>query len=323
MAAGARIKRFIRKTALGTSPVPWANLGRKSHSIARSHPSRVPPLLILSVPRSGSSWVGEIMGRSDGALYLREPITQPYLAGVKDASSFFEVDPCRLPHTYRRSADNAFSGIPAFSKAITIYPSQWKLSDRHRCRPVIKEVNPLACKWLIDTYRPRIIYLIRHPAAVAESFCKMGWDGKQFKSRFTEQTLVAENFGYEPFTASFWSEIGALQAVVLRLALAYLNGYQDSRIVKYEDLCYDPITVFRRLYEFAELQWSSRVEKDIVRHSASNHPNATGAYDVYRDSLAMAEKWKTDVPKEKIAEIKEAYLSFSPAFYREEEWNCS
>lgn len=58
------------------SPVPWANWGPLSGLIARSLPTRSPAVAILSLPRSGSSWVGDMLRNTRDGLYLREPVTQ-------------------------------------------------------------------------------------------------------------------------------------------------------------------------------------------------------------------------------------------------------
>ena len=52
----------------------WAGEGKLSLQIARLLRPQMPSVLILSFPRSGSSWVGKTLGRASNALYMREPI---------------------------------------------------------------------------------------------------------------------------------------------------------------------------------------------------------------------------------------------------------
>src|SRR5262245_30987828 len=81
------------------SPVLWANFVRVSRFVAHSIPSVFPPILVISIPRSGSSWLGDSLGISSNALYLREPITQKHLAYKRLAPSFFETNSEKLPET--------------------------------------------------------------------------------------------------------------------------------------------------------------------------------------------------------------------------------
>ena len=105
----------IQKAFLKRSPVLWANMGKVSQILAHAFSTVSPPILILSIPRSGSSWVGKILGLSSTSLYLREPITQTYLSHEKvNALSVFEVTHRNLPSTYRASSAAAFIGLPIF-----------------------------------------------------------------------------------------------------------------------------------------------------------------------------------------------------------------
>ncbi len=314
------VERQIGRVLQIMSPVIWANLGSISRFLAHSIPTLSPPLLVISIPRSGSSWVGDILGLSATSLYLREPITQTYLARKGPCASFFEVNPNKLPLTYKSSADAAFEGLPKFPGSIVRYPFQWVLSGRSRRRLVIKEVNPFALDWLLNGYKPKVIYLIRHPAAVANSFFSRGWTGKQFENRFLPQTLNSESFHYNQFLHSFWAEHGALQAVLLKRCLDSLKGYQDYRIVKYEDLCEKPKDIFYELFEFGELEWSGEIAAEIDRRTKASTPYAIGKYDLERNSRDMIKKWKTEMSKDSIAQIKEAFLFYSPPYYGSDEW---
>lgn len=310
------IRRQLSKLLFPKSPVWWANYGPLSRAVAALMPTQSPPIVVLSMPRSGSSWVGKILGLSPGALYLREPITQTYLKKAEDGTpSFFEFDITRLPEGYGTAAENVFSGLPVFDHWITIFPQQWALSKRKYKRLVIKEINPFMLEWLIGNFRPRIIYLVRHPVATASSFKQLEWHGSQFEPRISRTTLRKKIPHYDKFTHSFWAEHGALQAFLLQEALKFADEYADMRLVKYKDICADPLTLFRDLYSFAQLEWNDTVERKIQNHLHSE-PNNTDPFSTYRDTAQEAKKWKKQVPAEKIAEVKDAWLSFDLPFYQ-------
>lgn len=312
-------KKQIRKI-LPYSPATWASFGPLSRFIAHSIPPASPPILVVSMPRSGSSWVGKFLGVASEALYLREPINQSYLQETGPSPSVFEVNVAKLPPAYKASAASAFAGLPVFPKFIVKYPQQWELSERRRRHVVIKEVNPLALDWIIQEYRPKVIYLVRHPAAVAYSFFRLGWTAQGFEARFSQQTRTSENFELERFRDSFWAGQGAFQAVVLKHILKLLEGYKDSTIVRYEDLCTSPTENFCRLYEFCGFDWNANLQTEIQGHSTSLKQYQVGGYDLERNSAEMISKWKTEISEENLAELRQAYLFYNPPYYGAEEW---
>jgi hypothetical protein len=300
----------------------WARFGLVSSALARALPTRSPPLLIVSLPRSGSSWVGKTLGRASDALYLREPISQSHLALNKRRGVVFNIDPSSLPPGYAASARAAFDGVPAFPANVVTFPGQWRLSARRRSRLVIKEVNPLALEWLIREYRPRIIYLIRHPAAVAASFARLGWLAEErhpdMEARFSAQRLGLTGADLGRVAGSPWAEHGALQALVMERALRTLADHDDHLVVRYEEICAEPVALFRRLFDFAGLRWDSGMEEKIVAETELAEHNRYETYSTHRSSRTLIDSWRTEVAPDALAELKRAFLSFAPAHYREE-----
>jgi hypothetical protein len=313
------VKNGIR-TVIYPGFVVWARMGFASHLLARMIRPKSPPLLIISIPRSGSSWVGEVMGLAKNAMYLREPINLTYMKNHPDGRSFFEVQPNNPPREYQTASKTAFYGLPDFPPGIVYDTSQWSLASRSGKHVVIKEINPLALEWMISSYHPRIVFLVRHPAAVANSFQKMGWMGKQFDERFTPSTLRSLDFDYQQYSRSFWTEFGAMQAHTIHLALETLARGGEHMTIKYEDLCMDPMRIFRDLYNFAGLQWGSTVEDQIIARSEDKDQHPTGRGGVFRLSSAMVNKWKDEMDSNNLEELKEAYLSFNPQYYQSDEW---
>jgi hypothetical protein len=295
----------IRRRAKWHSPkISWTKLGPVSMLLARMLKPQAPSLLILSAPRSGSSWVGETLGRAQNALYLREPITQSCLAYFRQSGHEQKVmyEPTSSPASkvFAQTARKAFSGLPPFQPWVVRFPDQWDLSLRQVRRLVIKEVNPMACKWLVERYQPRVILLVRHPAAVSLSYVKMGWLSRPVGRQ------LGENLG-----------------AVLRAALDGLMDHKDYRVVTYEELCADAIGVFRSLYEFAELEWDSTTESYIQRRSSGKDPPGRDhRYGTSRDSRSMIRAWEGQLSQEELENLRAGYSSFDLPWYRaSEDWS--
>ena len=66
--ASALIRRLQRKQR-DQRPPRWARFGAPSLWLANRVPLLQPPVVILSLPRSGSSWVGSLVGCAPNAAY--------------------------------------------------------------------------------------------------------------------------------------------------------------------------------------------------------------------------------------------------------------
>jgi hypothetical protein len=300
-----------------------ARMPLMSEMIASLAPTLRPPILVVSLPRSGSSWVGHILGGSEDALYLREPITQSYLrrAGKRDVPVVFEMGACRDERAYELFAARAFAGILRFDRDIVQFPRQWDLAGRTRKRTVVKEVNPLAIERLWERFQPRIVFLVRHPVPVMRSFHALGWNRCDFWDQFVPATLSdLERKGTIPRNANFFEQSGAFQAAVQNRAIAFLANVEHA-FVRYEDMCADPLKEFARIFDFCGLPFSAAVRAEIARSSEGSAGYTPGRYDTVRKSSDMKDRWKREVEPEQIELVRRGYFAMQPHFYSgDDDW---
>ncbi len=276
----------------------WSRLRPVREYIAARTPLLQPPVLVLSLPRSGSSWVGDVLGAAPDALYLHEPLTQTFRSGP----TLVEPDDPAVAPVYRAAADDAFAGIPRFKPRCIRFPEQWALGQRRRRRVVIKEVNPLICEWVLRDYRPRVIFLVRHPAAVCLSYDRLGWFD------LAEHQMASGEPDDTP-----WKRHGRRQGYIQQRALRALSGYAERMIVRYEDLCLRPVEVFRRLYDFAQLEWTDDTVRLIEAKSSGGDRNE--AFATERDSRRMASAWQTEIGRRELDELMAGYAAFDLPWY--------
>jgi hypothetical protein len=253
-------------------------------------------VLIVSLPRSGSSWLGLTLGSAANASYLFEPINHSWLK-TEQNDTLVQVPVTNPPLLYRQAAETVRDGLPKFAKHVVRLPQQWRLAERRRRRLVIKEVNPNASQYLLGLLRPRLIFLVRHPAAVAASLNDRGW-------------WSPESIG--------WHGMGAQQGQILRTALDSIEHYADTRIVLYEDLCKNPLACFQDLFDFAGLTWdasmAARIEQDTSEHRE-------GVYETRRHSQAMLRAWTKKLDAETVAQVRAGYAGFDLPWYQsDEDW---
>jgi hypothetical protein len=279
------------------APVPWVRHAPWTTWLTKILRTRQPGVLLLSLPRSGSSWAGEALGSATDALYLREPVTQSD-HWFHDLGTVFAIDRPELEARYEHSANKAYGGWPDFERSIVRFPERWSLVRRRFRRVVIKEVTPLACGWHIDRYAPRVVLLVRHPAAVALSWQRKGWLAADVKS---------------------WSTNGEAQGHALRVALDALNRYAAGKVVLYEELCTDPIRSFQALYAFAGLTWDVRAERFIAARTCGTNPRNT--WNTSRNSRKMIDDWRNFALPAQVHALRASFRSFGlPWYQRPEDW---
>ena len=262
------------------------------------------------------------MGSAANALFLSEPIAQSDLALAESKHVTIHFDPTDPPATYKRFADRAFCGLPTFPPWLVIKkPPQWSLFERRYRRLVIKEVKPLACGWLLKRYNPRVIFIVRHPVAVALSYLNLGWtDINVEKAPLAGRALINTSLTrwqqHLKSISDFWEQHGIMQGALLRDILDSLMDYPDYRIVLYEKLCADPIKVFPDIFDFAGLTWDRKIEKLIMERSSGG--DTQNPYSTSRDSRSMVHAWKGKVSNEEVNRLQAAYRKFDLPWYQSE-----
>lgn len=272
--------------------------------LAQLLPVRRPPVLVLGMPRSGTTWVGRTLGAAPDALYFNEPLSEVHVA-QEGRATFFEVDPSKPPSSYVWPLRFAAAGVPTAFGPRTVGDG-FGFFSRVGKRVVIKEVNPLAVDWFVAAVSPTLIYVIRHPAAVAVSLDERGWGWPVYEQRFLPGRELPD------VGESYWSRIGAIQGVALRMA----EDAGVSALVEYEDLCRDPFACFRDLYDTAGLRWTDDVAASLRASTAGDITR--GADDptgTTRNTSEMADAWRARITPTQLEEVRAGWEATNPSRY--------
>jgi len=304
---------------LRISPVWWANLGPISRAIGSLITPAGKPLLVISLPRSGSSWVGETLAQADTAAYLREPITQTYLP-IHPRFSVFEVDPAAAPREYRQASELAFAGIPHFGRKVVSYRKQWRLGQRGRKRIVVKEINPLALAYWQTAFAADVIVLVRHPAAVAFSLQTMRWSRDTFGHWFPVSRQAELRSTILHTRGTCWAELGASQAIIHGAILECMEMNEHIKLIRYEDICTNPLHCFQDLFAFAKFEWNERIESFIQGQTTGHENKSQSDYSTRRNSASMPDAWRGQLAEDEIEEVRLGYLGAGGSLYSESYW---
>jgi hypothetical protein len=261
-----------------------------------------PPIVLLSFPRSGSSWIGSIMGTGEDIRYLREPATTNYTLTknsnkdqTKPASkikriSVFDQASCDNWPEYQQYIDDSLAAKPNFTSAVIAYPEQWRTPKQQKSL-LIKEVNPLALNYYLSK-SIKLIYLVRHPFSVAKSYQALNWRAKDlFAKKFNRETLakianVAPNIQQE----STWLQMGYLQGWIEAMVKEQITITNNAvTIIRYEDVCQAPSKEFEQLFSFSNINYSTDIVKKINSSQSRKNIVAAGDFSLTRNSDELAQ----------------------------------
>jgi hypothetical protein len=85
-------------------------------------------------------------------------------------------------------------------------------------------------------------------------------------------------------------------AVLNQEAIHGLQGRADTQILRYKDLCADPIGKARELFAFCGMPWSEQTETFITRSISGGKPDLY--YQVYKNPLESMNRWRTQLTGE-------------------------
>ncbi len=264
------------------------------------------PVLLLSYPRSGSSWAGKILATSAQLAYVREPVTQPYLKKFDGERTVFHVEKSHKDiNIYKNLADDVFAGLPSLHKGVVnnkrdFLPSTSKTPQRL----LIKEVNPAAAAFYCQYYKPLLLLLLRHPAAVALSFNERGWLKKH--GELLEGTSGKDD----------WWRFGKLYGTYMAEAVEITGHYKNARIIHYEALVNDPKQHYSDIFVSCGVDVPENFESIIERYCHSKDDLSSG-YQTKRNSKVTSEKWKNKLNAQQLASIREGFFESNLNFYRE------
>ncbi|WP_409029139.1 sulfotransferase domain-containing protein [Gracilimonas sediminicola] len=242
-------------------------------------------IAIFGVPRSGTSWLGQIFNSSEYVAYRYQPIfsyTFPFSiekdSDKEDINKFHE----KLLET----------DDPFVCQKQNI--SGNKTPDFHKkeiTHLVWKEVRYLeTMETLLSNSDTKIIGIVRHPCGVLKSWMKApkefddNWDiMKEWQFAKKKNTTEHDYYGFEKWIES------TVQMLMLQEKFS-----SRFRLVTYEDLLKDTFGETIRLFEYCKIPFSNQV-KGFINDSTSK--SSDDPYDVYR-SNKRSDEWKEVLPSD-------------------------
>ncbi len=214
-------------------------------------------VLLVGSGRSGTTWLAEIINYRNEYRYMFEPFRRERVPMCRDFKPLQYLRPDNRDPALLQVAETILSGR---------IRNRWV--DRHNKRLVsrrrlIKEIRTnLMLKW-IHTNFPGvpIIFLLRHPCAVAYSRVLGEWD-IHLEDCLSQKELV-DDWLY-PFKNTMEAARDAFDKQIFLWCIENYVPLQQFRsgemqLVFYEHLCVDPVSEIKRLFAFLGKRFDDRV----------------------------------------------------------------
>ena len=154
----------------------------------------------------------------------------------------------------------------------------------------------------------RFVYIVRHPCGYVASVLN-GMDSRHMGITFLPpRPLMKELFGFEKPETLQESDFSTLEIVAYRWAaychlnVATAGTLSNLRVMKYEDLCADPIKEFREMFEWCGLDWHPDCEA-FLAESLASEADSDDYHGLLRNPLIAANKWRESMPAEDIRRV--------------------
>lgn len=276
-------------------------------------------IFLLGHDRSGSSWIGSMLGLAKNTIYLHEPIneTASKIGNWSLYHSYLQAGQNSQPH--EKIYDMATRGIGV--RNLRLLECKQVLCSSPKI--IIKETGGMLLgEWFKYKYGGKIIALFRHPAPLIFSNIKMS---SANAGMWLKRLLQNDEIVSRPEISKGIIKITP-KSVVEQFAVVYCIRYKIliEQLVKnpewiqifYEDFCLEPEVEFKKLFNKVGLKYSQNVKNRILETTIRDESNK--AFGKYRISKNQVFTWRGNVSKEMEREIRTITDAFEMPIYNDD-----
>ncbi|MFQ5469215.1 MAG: sulfotransferase [Gammaproteobacteria bacterium] len=298
-------------------------------------------------PRSGTTWVGQMLAKDHRLYYVHEPFN-PASKYVKKHYNlrlnqhFIHICDENSQQYYSAITD-LINGKYNLLNALTYARSlqdlrstfrEWRQTTVQKNKgilPLIKDpIALMSAEWLYNNFDIRCVVLIRHPAAFVSSMKRLNWVSHPENWALSQPLLIRD------FLKPLESEINALRTgehdIIERAALAwkihhlviskYYAKHEDWIFLRHEDISKTPMDSFEKLYHSLGLTFNNEIRQIINEHSSETNPDSSTGKDkpIRLNSQQNISSWKKRLASDEVARIRDSVEDISTQFYSDDDW---
>ena len=304
-----------------------------------------PPLLIVGVPRSGTTWTMRALASATDAVKVLEPDSEdkwPAAIHAKYRLGRYPVlQPGDRAPAYRRLWAWTLQGAREPRRSVLarhilgpgaedrIYdghrdPVTWLASTLARDprvlpgaavptggpRVVAKSIHAqFAVEWIAAEFPVDVVFLLRHPASVLASWMELNLKDSRYSTlehRRDIRVRYVEPWGIPLPGDDPVERMSWMIGLLLAAIEDTARRHPEWHLRTHEQLCADPPGEFRRLYDEVGLQWNGATDRFLEEHNAPG----TG-FVVKRVASELTDSWQHRLDATQLATLRRV-LSWFP-----------
>ena len=306
-------------------------------------PSTTRPILVTGPPRSGTTWVGMTLALDPSVGYLHEPFsiwTRPGISSAPFTRMFEQVDE-RNESAYLAPLERSMRFDYALGAQLRAVRSprdvartardlrDFRRMRRRATRPLLKDpIAVFSAEWIERRFGADVVLTIRHPAAVAASFKRLGWAPRfaflAEQPQLLETTLepfADEIRRYATAPPSVLEQGAFLWRLIAHAMIGYTERHPDWLLVRQEDVSRDPVGRFEQVFAHVGLPFTPAVRATVEANSSAENPaELRSAHDIRLDSKASLSGWRKALDDAEVEQVRRVVGETAAAFYAADEW---
>jgi hypothetical protein len=265
-------------------------------------------VLLCGSGRSGTTWLVDVANFDNHYRLMIEPFNRGRVPAVKNFRRRQYLRPFDVDPTYLGPATSIFTG--AIRDGFIDQLNRRVISSTR----IVKDVG---CTLMLGWLRARfpgmpIIFVLRHPCAVAASRTKLGWDDVR-EDYLGQSDLIADHLA--PFARAIRdAKPGFEQHVFTWCVENYIPFRQfeagDVHLAFYENFCVDPKPALDRLFGFLGRSYDERIFARLTRSVVSGRTRGRLRPSAVMSVEALNEPWRRDVSQADVDRAHEILTLF-------------
>jgi len=301
-------------------------------------------VLVAGIPRSGTTWTGQVLARAHGSALRHEPDNEKQhleaLRAKRGLGRFPVLTPGDSAEAYENLWRRAFAGPPEpGSRRQALGERLWRRSTREqreaavsgRLTPglraaaalsgrrasasgdgrdvVVKSVHaPLALDWLADRFPSlRVVVVVRHPANVLSSLRELQLpdQDRALDRHPAVRDGLLRAWGVPP-PGRGELERAAWQVCLLTAVLLEASArHPEWLVAEHDDLCRRPAEQFAGLSAALGVTWNERAEEFLIASDAAGE-----GFAVRRRREAQPGRWRSRLTAAEVDVLARAMREF-------------
>ncbi|HEX6301453.1 MAG TPA: sulfotransferase [Acidimicrobiia bacterium] len=310
--------------------------------------TRQRPILVTGSIRSGTTWVGRVLGTTPGVAVIHEPFNKDHPVGVFAHSWTHQYSYVTDGGEETKNIEGAMKDTLGFRYRPLLHlgqpetalrtvgvlrdlPRSWYRRHVSRPRPLIKDpIALLSAEWLSERFDMDVVILVRHPGAFAWSYRRIA-EPNRFTDLLHQEALMEGPLAPHVAEVERGARTGdpiEQAAILWRILYSIVAGYQNRHpewvILRHEDLSVDPYRAFRDLFESVGLPFTEKTGRSIDR--TTNHLNPVEALEgrlhhIKRNSRDNVSVWQRRLSPDETARVRDTTADVADRFYTASSWS--